>query len=546
MGDAAVLVEVADARAARALASTARARAGPEVIDVVPGLRTVLVCFDPGRAGPGAVADWLGRLEPAGPGADEPATVVVPTVFDGPDLADVARTCDLEPADVVALFTQHDLEVAVLGFSPGFAYLEGLPGPLTSVARRPRPRPAVPGGSVALAGGYAAVYPQSTPGGWQLVGRTGLALFNPARPPYALLAPGDRVRFAARPATDGPAQPAPTAPGRPRGVRRVPAGVAMACTVETPGLLDLVQDQGRDGVAHLGVPRAGAADPVAHRLANHLVGNGRDAATLEVTLRGPALRWRSQGYVALVGPGARMTLDGRDVPEGRVVPVAAGQQLVVATSGAGCRAYLAVRGGLVTAPALGSLSTDVLSWTGAGALARGDELGMGRPAGPPAGHLAAGMPGSPPGARVLRILAGPHLDRLPPGTLDRLAGTEMAVEPTSDRIGLRLAPADRHPDETRERSAAPAELVSQGMVTGAVQVPPGGDPIVLLPDHATLGGYPVAAVVISADLAVLGRCRPGDRVRLVPVEVSEAARARAELERRLSGAVRGRFPMFAV
>jgi len=542
VGDAAVLVEVADARAARALASTARAAAGPEVIDVVPGLRTVLVSFDPRRTAPGAVADWLGGLAPVALQNDGPATVVVPTVFDGPDLADVARSCDLEPADVVSLFTRAELEVAVLGFSPGFAYLEGLPGPLTTVARRPRPRPAVPGGSVALAGGYAAVYPQRTPGGWQLVGRTGLSLFNPARPPYALLAPGDRVRFRAQPGAD---LTLPAPPGPDRAVHRVPAGVPMACTVETPGLLDLVQDRGRDGVAHLGVPRAGAADPVAHRLANDLVGNDPDAATVEVTVRGPALRWRGHGYVALVGPGARMALDGREVPEGHVVPVAAGQQLVVATSGTGCRAYLAVRGGFVTTPALGSQSTDVLSWTGAGPLARGDELGVGPPAGPPGGHLVAGLPEDLPGPRVLRVLAGPHLDRLAPGTLDRLTGTEMIAEPTSDRIGLRLAAGDRRPGGAGRPEAAGAGMVSQGMVTGAVQVPPGGDPIVLLPDHATLGGYPVAAVVISADLAVLGRCRPGDRVRLVPVGASVAARALAELERRLSGAVRGRFPMLA-
>ena len=560
VGDAGVLVEVADARVARTLATAARAGAGPEVLDVVPGLGSVLVVFDPRRSSSAAVADWLGHVVPAPDRLDEPETVVVPAAFDGPDLGDVARACDLDPARVVALMTRELLEVAVLGFSPGFAYLEGLPAPLDTVVRRDRPRSSVPGGSVALAGGFAAVYPQATPGGWHLVGRTGLRLFDPVHPPYTRLRPGDRVRFEAVPGLP------PAEPTRATGpVRRVPAGVPMACTVEAPGLLDLVEDLGRDGVAHLGVPRAGAADPVAHRLANVLVGNGPTAATLEVTVRGPALRWRHDGYVALVGPGARMALDGRDVPGNRVVPVAAGQQLVVGSTGEGCRAYLAVQGGFVTTEALGSPSTDVLSWTGPGPLAPGDELGVGRPAGPLGGHLVSGLfeDTRPADRRVLRVLAGPHLDRLAPGTLDRLATTEFEVDPTSDRVGLRLrtsgtitpepGPVSRGPGLVSRGPGLVSQgpglvsqgpgLVSQGMVTGAVQLPPGGDPIVLLPDHATLGGYPVAVVIIAADLGLLGRCRPGDRVRFEPVTPSEAARALDQLDRGLSGAVTGTFPV---
>jgi KipI family sensor histidine kinase inhibitor len=541
VGDAGVLIEVPDTTTARNLASAARAGAGTEVVDVVPGLRSVLVTFDPRRATAAGVAAWLARVVPSTAAFDQPATVVVPTVFDGPDLEEVARIGALDPAEVVARLTGVTLEVAVLGFSPGFAYLEGLPAPLDTVTRRDRPRPSVPGGSVALAGGFAAVYPQPTPGGWHLVGRTGLRLFDPRHPPYARLRPGDQVRLQpqAGPVAAGPA------PG-PRPVRRVPAGVPMACTVEVPGLLDLVQDLGRDGVAHLGVPRAGAADPVAHRLANALVGNRPTAATIEVTVRGPTLRWRHDGLAALVGFGCHLALDGREVPVGRVVPVAAGQLLAVGPTGRSSRAYLAVRGGFLTTDVLGSASTDVLSWTGPGRLAAGDELGVGQPVGPPGGHLAADPSGGGPAdRRVLRVLPGPHLDRLPPGLLDRLATTELVVEATSDRVGLRLHPHRPDPVDPAPGppDPSPPGLISQGMVTGAVQLPPGGDPIVLLPDHATLGGYPVAAVVIAADLAVLGRCRPGDRVRFDPVTPLAAARALDQLERRLSDAVQGTFPV---
>ena len=262
-----------------------------------------------------------------------------------------------------------------------------------------------------------------------------------------------------------------------------------------------------------------------------------------MTVTGPTLRWRHDGYVGLVGPGARMTLDGRDVRPGHVVPVAAGQRLAVGPTGHGCRAYLAVRGGLLTTEALGSPSTDVLSWTGPGPLVPGDELGVGPPAGPLGGHLVDGWAGGEPdGPRVLRVLPGPHLERLPAGTLEDLAATELVVDATSDRVGLRLRIPDRGAADHGHRGPGASGLVSQPMVTGAVQLPPDGDPIVLLPDHATLGGYPVAAVVISADVAVLGRCRPGERVRLRPVSPAEAARALEDLERALAGAVRGPSP----
>lgn len=531
-GDSALLVDVDGPEAARALSAAVRAEAWPGVVDVAGGFTSVVVTVEPRRVDPDALAEPLAAL-----GADPPPLppgrrVVLPASFDGEDLAEVAAAAGCSEEAVVEMLTAAELTVAVVGFSPGFAYLSGLPEPLQRVARRPAPRPSVPPGSVALAGGLAAVYPHATPGGWQLVGRTERTLFDPDHPPFSLLGPGDRVRFT-------PVDPAASG-RRPAPARRRPWRVAgtAALAVEDPGLLSLVQDAGRTGVAHLGVSRAGPADPVSHRLANELVGSPADGACLEITARGPVLVSRSDLHVAVVGGDPRVEVDGREVPVGRVVPLGAGQRLVVGTTTDGWRAYLGVEGGLAPAPVLGSRATDTLAWIGPGPLVPGDELAVGHRHRPLGGHLPAHPGWPPPDGRPLRVLPGPDSGWFPPGEFERLAGARFAVEAPSNRVGVRLRPLDGAGPSRR-----PGELASHPMVLGAIQVPPAGHPVVLGPDHATLGGYPVLAVVIAADRAVLGQCRPGDEVRLVPVGAEEAAAALGRLERLLADAVRGRYPV---
>jgi KipI family sensor histidine kinase inhibitor len=559
-GDGAVLVDSTDARDARQLAAAIDAARWPGVEEVVGGFESVLVVVDPAVVDPVTIGERvagleLAGLELAGPerSGEVPAAgreVRLPVQFGGPDTDDVCDAAGVEPDELARLLAGVLLEVAVVGFSPGFAYLTGLPGVLRSIPRRDRPRPSVPAGSLALAGGYAAVYPQSTPGGWQLVGHTDRPLFDAARPPFALLRPGDTVRFDPVASADtawasdaiGPTGaagatggwPAGGRPGRPR--LEPPRGVPTALVVEDPGLLTLVEDGGRRGVARLGVPTAGPADPVAHALANRLVGNPAGTAALEMTAAGPTLRCVEAGHLAVVGGGPPVTVDGYPVGDGHVVPLTPGQRIAVGRLRTGLRSYLAWAGGLVVPDVLGSRSTDRLASLGPGRLQAGDRLG----AGPATGRLADHL--EPDGSAdhdrdgdevALRVLPGPHPDRFPSAVLDDLAATPMTVDGASDRIGLRLDGPVRR---------GPGELASLGMVTGAVQVPPDGRPVVLGPDHATLGGYPVAAVVITADHWKLGQCRPGDRVRFVPVTTAEAAAARAALDRSMASAVVGRYP----
>ena len=522
-GDGAVVVETDSVDDAHQLATALAALDHSGIDDVIVGYRSVTIVADPTHTDVAALAEICAALVP-GPGHRATgAEIEMPVALDGPDLDDVARLAHLSPARVVDLLTATALRVAFVGFAPGFAYLVGLPPDLASVPRRPTPRPAVPGGSVALAGGFAGIYPQTSPGGWHLVGRTGLRLFDPGTAPYSLLRAGDVVRLRLDDVRRGGTVP-------PAGRPPLRSSAARTLVVENAGLLSFVQDRGRVGVAGLGVPGAGAADPYSLRIANLLVGNGETAAGIETTAWGPTLTFSSSAHVAVVGT-SDVTVDGRDVPSGTVLPVAPGQTMAVGTRRNGLRAYIAVGGGIDIAPVLGSRSSDVLCGLGAGALAAGDVLGLGA-AGIARGRIRPAATTGP--VTTVRIMTGP--DTFPTTAVERLLATTWEVDPSSNRIGLRLgagAALDTHAVDT----------ASRGMVTGAIQVPPDGRPIVLLCDHATVGGYPVIATVVTADLGIVGQLRPGDPVHFAPVDLAEAIRARAGREAEVAHAAVGWYPV---
>jgi KipI family sensor histidine kinase inhibitor len=558
LGDTALVVEVEDVAAAHRVAAAVdearEAGLAPEGIEeTVIGFGSVVVHLDPLVARPVRVEQWLTALnadEPsATPGADR-RHLDIPATFDGSDLGAVADLIGTTPASVVERLTAIDLEVAFIGFAPGFPYLVGLPPELAAIPRRPSPRSSVPAGSVAVAGGFASVYPQSTPGGWMLLGRTPVRLFDPDRPPYALLSPGDTVRFSDMGDTGDVAVPegtvsvATTAGGGP-GHAPAPRGPLTApgdrlVEVLDAGLLSLIEDQGRSGVAGLGVPRAGAADPEAMRLANRLVGNGDGAAAIEVTAVGPRLRFRGDAHVGVVAStidGVDVHIDGLPVAAGGALPVRDGQVLQVGRVRAGLRAYVAVSGAFATPPVVGSRSSDMLAGLGLGPLRSGDQLRLG-PAVRPHGQLLEPVDvaaGDDP--TVLRVMAGPH--RLPTLDLNRLCAAGWTVGDESNRIGVRLTGSGAG------GAAGGPGIPSLGMVTGAIQVPPDGQPIILGPDHATVGGYPVIACVISADLPVVGQLRPGDTVILAVVDRATAQRERQHREHLLDGRVVGWFPTAA-
>lgn len=271
--------------------------------------------------------------------------------------------------------------------------------------------------------------------------------------------------------------------------------------VEDPGALTTVQDAGRPGWAHLGVPRSGALDEPAFRLANRLVGNPEDAAVLETTLTGARLRLSRPLTIAVTGARCEVRANGRAVEHGAAVTAPAGV-LEIGPAIDGLRSYVALHGGVAVAPVLGSRATDLLSGLGPAPLVAGDVLPLGSPAGDPSGEEAVPRPRQ----GVLRLRLGPREDWFRDAAAT-LHGASYAVGADSNRIGLRL----EGPPLERVRAG---ELPSEGMVLGAVQVPPSGQPVVFLHDHPTTGGYPVVGVVRREDLAVCAQARPGDRLTL--------------------------------
>jgi biotin-dependent carboxylase-like uncharacterized protein len=274
--------------------------------------------------------------------------------------------------------------------------------------------------------------------------------------------------------------------------------------VAAPGPLTTVQDLGRSGYAHLGVPPSGALDPDALRLANRLVGNPETAAGLEVTFGGLAVVVEAPGFLALTGAPAPLTVGGRPAPLYAPFPVPAGGRVVLGAPQVGVRSYLAVAGGVAVAPVLGSRATDLLAGLGPAPLSTGDILPVGEPAGPPS--TVDAVSGWPPGTGPLRIHPGPRVDWFTSEALELLTSRPYRVTTQSNRIGVRLD----GPALARSRTG---ELPSEGLVTGAVQVPASGQPVLFLADHPTTGGYPVIGVVDPRDLAVAAQARPGSQLR---------------------------------
>lgn len=290
----------------------------------------------------------------------------------------------------------------------------------------------------------------------------------------------------------------------------------MSIEVVEPGVLTTVQDPfGRRDWRHVGVPVGGAADPWSARLANRLVGNPDDAALLELTLAGPTLRFTDPALVALVGAMVA-TVDGLSLGPAAARPVRAGAELRIG-AGRDARAYLAIGGGLVIDPLLGSAATDRRTGFGGHegrALRAGDCLGHGPATGP--GHRWLGADPSGP----IRVVEGPH-----PG-LAELAAAAWRIGQEADRTGVRLdGPA---------LTTAIGEVPSMGLPLGAIQVPPDGRPIVMLADRPVTGGYPVPAVVVGADIGRVARLWPGDETRFASVSLEEARSALRRAEEELA------------
>ena len=300
-------------------------------------------------------------------------------------------------------------------------------------------------------------------------------------------------------------------------------------TVVRPGMLTTVQDLGRPGYQGLGVPVSGPMDSYSHRLANQLLGNDPSAAALEVTLLGPELTADVEVTCAVTGADIAVTVDGRVVPANAPFVVPAGARLRWGPRTRGTRMTLAVRGGFALPQTLGSRATHLASRMGpfgGRALRAGDRLPVG---GSVRGGGRAGTPLEiPDGGARLRILPAVHRERFTDEAWTRLVGERFTISPQSNRMGYRLdGPVLTH--------IGAADILSEAIPNGVIQVPASGQPILLLVERATTGGYATIANVITADLPTAGQLAPGDWIEFAAVDRAEAIDALRRRESALTG-----------
>ncbi|WP_080795514.1 carboxyltransferase domain-containing protein [Corynebacterium pacaense] len=524
VGSDAVLLDCGDLDSALevlAALTVARQDGRLEVAELVPAAETVMIrggeARDP-RALSDKLPEVLAKGERVSSGAADTAATVVPVLYDGGDLAEVAGLLNMSIDQVIARHTGTDYTVAFTGFAPGFAYLSG-GDPALNVPRRSTPRPRIDAGSVGLAGSFSGVYPRRSPGGWQLIGRTTSAMWDLSREQPALLTPGSKVRFVverervdlgaeARPRSQEAAV-LPEVAGRP------------VLKVTEPGLQTLIQDHGRPGFAEMGVSAAGGADPRALDGANALVGNSSGAAVLELGMGAFTAEAIATTTLAITGaPRAgliRGGADTREVPYATAFELEAGESITLEEPSRGRRSVLAIKGGVATELVLGSASRDTLAGLGPAPLEPGDnvlagEMGVEKPASyvPTRGKLP--VPGQ---TTVLRVIAGPRDDWFarPDATgSERLWRQDWTVSPSSDRVGVRLAGVPL----VRAEEYSSRELPSEAMATGSLQVPPDGQPVIFLADHPLTGGYPVIGVVCEEDIELAAQLPSDAKVRFIP------------------------------
>jgi antagonist of KipI len=295
-----------------------------------------------------------------------------------------------------------------------------------------------------------------------------------------------------------------------------------------PGLLTTVQDLGRWGWQSQGVSVSGPMDPRAHRLANLMVGNQADLATLEITLVGPELTFEEDRTVAICGADFVVTVDDHLAASGTAFRVPQGARLRFGARSRGSRAYLAIDGGVAVDPVFGSRATHVSTRVGGyrgRSLTAGDKLPLGPPTGRRPLPRARALLDIPRGHARLRILATSHLDHFHRDALARLHSARYTVRNDSDRMGYRLeGPALR---------TTSGQLLSEPATLGALQVPPDGQPILLMADRQTTGGYPKLATVIAADIGLAGQLGPGDSLTFAVCDRQEALAALIAQERLL-------------
>ena len=452
------------------------------------------------------------------------------------DLLAIAKVCKLSVEETIHLHKSNLYTADILGFMPGFAYFSGL-NPQLRLPRLSSPRPAVPKGSVAIAELQTAIYPRTTPGGWNLIGRSPNQMFDIQNQPPGLFMAGDQMQIEEISLDDFHKQDQKN--HQQEIIRAVDKSNSKASIeVLQSGTFSTIQDEPRSGLSHWAVGPGGACDLSSLHLANALVGNSVEMAAIEMTSSGPSLLFNQATCVAWVGAHCDGVVDGQRIPGNRPVWLAKGSTLKFTPLNPGFRTMLAVGGGLHLPKILGREGSHISADIGPKRLEKGRLLSLINPQAPLQSPYLKSLlkedalpcfakwhiksPFTPTGTITpIYCLTGPHLSFLSVKERESFWSTVWTVSNQSNRMGLRLQ------GDFKVKKDLP-NIPSQAITFGTVQFPPSHEPIVMLAEHQTTGGYPRLAEVIHADLIKLAQVKPGTKVRLVPIDIEEADRLNTE------------------
>ncbi|AQT45558.1 sensor histidine kinase inhibitor, KipI family [Bartonella apihabitans] len=521
------------------------------IVEIIPAARTLLIKFDPSLSDENTLETKIAGLKLEKGQQKSGKLVEIPVVYDGEDLDDVAAILKIDREEVIRRHVESHYQVAFCGFAPGFAYLTG-GDPIFNVPRRASPRKSIPAGSVALAGKFGGVYPQPSPGGWQLIGRTNVKMFDLDRDPPSLLKPGDRVHFVdvtkdysahsegvtsfsfsrndeAGVTKTGSGAEA-TEIGKTTGIGKTGshdnAGISVPETSLTPeedAVFKLVttlmpvtfQDRGRLFQSSQGLSPSGALDQKAMANANRLVGNSLEQPVLEFTYGNARIKALQPSVIAFTGANLPITIKsakGKVFVFEKNIPLAIdeGDEIILGRPLAGFRNYMALRGGFKVEPVLKSASFDSLSNLGPKPLSAGDNIFIANNSALRPVLLSLDDPYFLPEAGdnvVLDVVMGPRTDWFTEQSIAMFLEKHWQVTSASNRIGIRLQ------SDTRLERSRSDELPSEGTVTGAIEVPANGEPVLFLRDRPVTGGYPVIANLVEDQIDLAAQIPIGASIR---------------------------------
>jgi len=503
------------------------------VIDTQVSYNSIVIYYDPLKIDAGLLIDRLRDLEK---GVDEvtlppPKVYEIPTLYGGeygPDLEYVAEYHGITPEEVIRIHTKEPFLVYRMGLNVHNLVPEKLITP-----RRKVPRLKVFAGDVGIGNKQTGPYVIDCPGGWNIIGRTPLKLYDPQRNPPFLFEIGDYVHY--RAIDEGEFKALEEAnKGFVNSIKSksVDNNLGVFKVIE-PGLLSTIQDIGRFNYRRFGIPGGGPMDDFSFRIGNILVGNGEYEAALEVTALGPTMMALEDTAIAITGGDLGFTVNKKPLPMWEVIGIKKGDLLIaskILRPRKGCRAYISVVGGIDVPIVMGSKSTSVPYHIGGidgRALVAGDvirsgrfEIGVNSIIGRKTlreidSKIGEILPDPEKGVTVLRVIMGPFEDHFASDSIDRFLDSEYTITPQSDRAGYRLEGPDI------KHNAKGPDITTTGHVPGAIQVPGSFKPIIFLHERSA-GGYAVIATVISPDLCRLAQLKPGDKIRFKKVSLEES------------------------